>query len=111
MLRVKSARKPGNVLPPLSGAAGFEPRLRSNQLSYRLRFCMDVMQPLSLAYVSNQDVCLLGQDSSPDYSITLILFFFSSSFISLFFFFSFPLFIPSTHERLYHSVFVLNVGD
>ena len=41
MLRVQSARKPGNVLPTLSGAAGFEPRppgrrsLRSNQLSYR----------------------------------------------------------------------------
>ena len=44
MLRVQSARKPGKVLPPLSGAAGFEPRppgwrsLRSNQLSYRRRY-------------------------------------------------------------------------
>ena len=38
ILRARSARKPGNVLPPLSGAAGFESRpsgrrsLRSNQL-------------------------------------------------------------------------------
>ena len=44
MVRAQSARKPGNVLPPLSGAAGFEPRppgrrrSRSNQLSYRRRF-------------------------------------------------------------------------